>query len=85
MMMAELIDQTDFRHRLSALGVTINPDASPMCAARLAARCHQAQGVEGLDALVRELMGKRDVMLPCVREAIEAHLIPVLGNSPGSH
>ncbi|RKR06569.1 hypothetical protein C7446_0550 [Kushneria sinocarnis] len=82
MMIVELIDQTDFRERLSALGIEIHAQASPECAARLAARCHRARGVEGLEALVRELMGKRDILLPSVHEAIRTHLLPALEVSP---
>ncbi len=77
-MIVELIDGEDFRQRLVALGVHVPEQACPETAARLAAGCHRADGVEGLESAVREWLTKTDIMLPSVRAAIEAHLIPAL-------
>lgn len=79
-MIVELIDGEDFRQRLIALGVRIPAQACPETCARLAAGCHRANDVEGLDAAIRDLMQHTDVMLPSVREAIERHLMPALRN-----
>lgn len=78
MMVTELIDQDDFRERLKALGVCLPSDACPDVAARLALSKHAASGVEGLQELVRELMDKRDILLPSVRQALERYLLPGL-------
>lgn len=80
MMIVDLIDGEDFRQRLVALGVRIPEEACPQPCARLAAGCHRAKGIEGLEPAVRDLMQHTDVMLPSVREAIERHLLPVLSH-----
>lgn len=77
MMIVELIDGEDFRQRLVSLGVHIPEEACPETCARLAAGCHRAKGVSGLEEAIREMMQKTDVMLPSVRQAIERHLLPV--------
>lgn len=74
MMIVELIDGDDFRDRLVALGIHIPGEACPDTCARLARRCRAAGGAAGLDELVRELEEKREVLLPSVRAALEAHL-----------
>ncbi|GHB23995.1 hypothetical protein [Salinicola rhizosphaerae] len=76
MMIAELIDGEDFRQRLIALGVHVPEEACPETCARLAAGCHRTRGVEGLEASIRELMQHTELMLPSVKAAIEAHLLP---------
>lgn len=80
MMIVDLIDGEDFRQHLLALGVRIPEEACPETCARLAAGCHRAKGVEGLEPTVRALMQQTDVMLPSVRSAIERHLLPVLSH-----
>lgn len=77
MMIAELIDATDFRERLIALGVHIAEDADPETCARLAALKARRSGVPGLAELVQELLGKRDVLLPAVHGAIQTQLVPL--------
>ncbi|WP_110667943.1 hypothetical protein [Salinicola halophilus] len=74
----ELIDGEDFRQRLESLGVHVPPEAGPETCARLAANRHRANGVDGLDAAVREWLQKTDILLPSVRLAIERHLLPAL-------
>lgn len=78
MMIVELIDGDDFRNKLVALGVAIPKDACPETCARMARRKYLETGVADLEAVVTDLMSKTDVMLPSVRQAIEAHLLPVL-------
>lgn len=75
MMIVDLIDGDDFRRRVAALGVQLPEDACPETCARLALRKHHESGVPGLSELVDELMQRTDVMLPSVRQAIEAHLL----------
>ncbi|WP_136253520.1 hypothetical protein [Onishia niordana] len=78
MMIVELIDGDDFRSRLVDLGVAIPDGACPETCARMARRKYLEVGVPGLEEVVTELMSKTDVMLPSVRRAIEAHLLPML-------
>lgn len=78
MMIVELIDGDDFRDRLVALGIHIPAGACPESCARLARRCVLEGGVSGLAELVGELEGKREIMLPSVRQALETHLLPLV-------
>ena len=78
MMIADLFDSEDFRQRLVALGVRIPDNACPETCARMARLMHEQVGVEGLAALVAELEGRREVMLPSVRNALEQFLCPVV-------
>nr|WP_299380253.1 hypothetical protein [uncultured Halomonas sp.] len=78
MMIAELIDDDDFRARLVALGIAIPADAGPDECARLAWHQHTLGEVPGLQELVDELMSKTDILLPSVRQAIERFLLPAL-------
>jgi len=78
MMIVELIDGEDFRDRLVALGVTIPAGACPESSARLARRCALEGPMDGLAELVEELIGKRDILLPAVRQALETHLLPLV-------
>ena len=75
MMIVDLIDGDDFRARIQALGVRVGDDACPRTCARIALCKHREVGVPGLEDTVRELMRQRDVMLPSVRQAIEAFLL----------
>ncbi|MDI5892738.1 hypothetical protein [Halomonas rhizosphaerae] len=78
MMIVELIDGDDFRDRLVALGIRIPEGACPESSARLARRCALEGDVPGLAELVGELEGKREIMLPSVRRALETHLLPLV-------
>ncbi|MCL7941826.1 hypothetical protein M8009_16165 [Halomonas sp. ATCH28] len=78
MMIVELIDGDDFRDRLVALGIHIPEGACPESSARLARRCALEGGVPGLTELVGELEGKREILLPSVRRALETHLLPLV-------
>ncbi|TFH85499.1 hypothetical protein EQG41_16960 [Billgrantia azerbaijanica] len=84
MMIADLIDGDDFRHRLVALGVRIPDGACPETCARMARLMHEQVGVEGLAALVAELEAQREVMLPSVRTALEQILVPALAGEAKS-
>ncbi|WP_458526865.1 hypothetical protein [Onishia taeanensis] len=84
MMIVELIDGDDFRNRLVGLGVLIPDAACPETCARMARRKYLEVGVPGLEAAVTELMAHSDVMLPSVRRAIEAHLLPMMALSRSS-
>lgn len=84
MMIVELIDGDDFRNRLVALGVLIPDAACPETCARMARRKYLEVGVPGLESALAELMAHTDVMLPSVRRAIEAHLLPALELSRSS-
>lgn len=75
MMITELIDGDDFRQRLLALGIHVPEGACPDTCARLARCCRAEREVPGLEALVRELEAKREVLLPSVRRALETHLL----------
>nr|WP_298410674.1 hypothetical protein [uncultured Halomonas sp.] len=78
MMIAELIDDDDFRARLAALGIAIPADADPEECARITLHQHIQSEVPGLQTLVDELMSKSDILLPSVRQAIERFLLPAL-------
>ncbi|WP_227367684.1 hypothetical protein [Halomonas sp. M20] len=78
MMIAELIDDDDFRAQLVGLGVAIPADASPEECARITLHQHIQGGVPGLQALVDELISKTDILLPEVRQVIERFLLPAL-------
>ena len=84
MMIVELIDGDDFRNKLVDLGVAIPDAACPETCARMARRKYLELGVPGLEEAVAELMTHTDVMLPSVRRAIEAHLLPILTLSRSS-
>jgi len=78
-MIVELIDGDDFRDRLVALGIPIPEDASPDRCARLARQALEGEVplvVRPMAELVAELEGKRDILLPSVRQALETHLLP---------
>ena len=77
MMLADLIDQDDFRDRLTALGIALSEEQSPdECAALAAAWFKEADaaGQQALLALVAELTAEKGVVLPEVSEAIQNHL-----------
>nr|WP_298521849.1 hypothetical protein [uncultured Halomonas sp.] len=78
MMIAELIDDDDFRARLVDLGIAIPADAGPEECARITLHQHIQRGVPGLQRLVEELMSKSDILLPEVRQVIERFLLPAL-------
>ncbi|GHC22378.1 hypothetical protein [Aidingimonas halophila] len=78
MMIVDLIDGDDFRHRLVALGVRIPEGSCPETCARMALRRHRDVGVPGLREQVQEWMQHTDMMLPSVRQAIERFLLPGL-------
>ncbi|WP_048305903.1 hypothetical protein [Halomonas sp. PR-M31] len=78
MMIAELIDDDDFRARLVNLGVAIPADADPEECARRTLHQHIQGEVPGLQRLVEELMSKSDILLPEVRQVIERFLLPAL-------
>lgn len=75
MMIVELIDGDDFRARIQALGVRVSDDACPRTCARMALCKHREMGLPGLEDTIRELMQRRDVLLPSVRQAIEEYLL----------
>ncbi|WP_104203051.1 hypothetical protein [Billgrantia saliphila] len=79
MMIADLIDEQDFRERLLALGIDVPSNADPDTCARLAAQQHACRAVPGLPALVAGLEAQAGVMLPEVREALARHLRPAVG------
>jgi len=76
MMIVDLIDGDDFRNKLVGLGVLIPEGACPETCARMARRKYLETDVPDLEYTVSELMSHTDVMLPSVRRAIEAHLLP---------
>ncbi|EWH01977.1 hypothetical protein [Halomonas sp. BC04] len=78
MMIVELIDDSDFRERLVALGIPIPEEASPETCARLALHKHEEEGVPGLPDLVQVLGERTDIMLPSVRAALDQVLLPAL-------
>ncbi|WP_158772695.1 hypothetical protein [Cobetia sp. L2A1] len=78
MMIVDLIDQEDFRERLTRLGVRVPDNACPDTCARMALTKHADAGVPGLQELVRELVLQSDVLLPSVRLALEKYLLPGL-------
>ncbi|WP_027856535.1 hypothetical protein [Marinobacterium jannaschii] len=77
MMIADLIDQDDFRDRLIALGIELGQDDSPeQCAEKAAAwfATADSDSQQALIALVNELVADKGVVLPDVYEAIKLHL-----------
>ncbi|MCG6659843.1 hypothetical protein HOP52_19040 [Halomonas campisalis] len=79
MMIVELIDGDDFRDRLVALGLEVAAGASPEACAERAAAAYASGKLAGLPGLVDELVHRRDVVLPAVRDAIATQLLPALG------
>lgn len=79
MMIADLIDDDDFRMRLVALGIRIPENAGPETCARMALREHAENGVPGLEELIHDLMACTGAMLPSVRQAIEHYLLGQCG------
>lgn len=82
MMITELVDDDDFRQRLTDIGLVPPVDASPADLAEIAACRYQAGGLTALPDTVADLLRYKEVMLPEVREAIEHYLLPVV-NPPG--
>ena len=76
MMIVELIDQDDFREHLAAAGIPVPAGADPDEAARIALRASGDGDAPLLEETVTNLMRRRDVMHPSVRDAIETHLLP---------
>ena len=79
MMITELVDGEDFRQRLISIGLVPPVDANPAELAEIAACRYQAGGLTALPETVTDLLRYKDVMLPEVLEAIERHLVAVLG------
>lgn len=78
MMMAELIDQDDFRDRLVSLGFELPPGISAEAACQRVATGLCVDRARQLRRLVEDLLGGSATLLPAVREAINRHLLPAL-------
>ena len=78
MMIVDLIDGEDFRQRLTSLGVRIPEEACPETCARLAAGCHRARGVEGLEPALA-MFAKRGVGRVLCQEHVAGEVIKFYG------
>ena len=77
MMIADLVDQDDFRERLAGLGVPVSAGQAPKDCVREALRWRDAQNElvqQQLDTLFSELLKHADLVLPEVKNAIEEAL-----------
>jgi len=78
MMIADLIDQDDFRERLRALGFNVSPEASADEACRQALTALTQERATALRQLIQELLSGSAALLPVVRQAIDQQLLPGL-------
>ncbi|OMH39280.1 hypothetical protein [Motiliproteus sp. MSK22-1] len=79
MMIADLVDQDDFRERLISIGVPLCADLSPgeSVRAALAWRERQDESVrQQLDQLFQTLLENADLLLPEVKSAILSPSLP---------
>ena len=74
MMIADLVDQEDFRERLQQLGVPVTRDLDPEACVATAMSWRESQdqaGQQQLDTLFQELLKHADLVLPEIKLAIE--------------
>ncbi len=76
MMIADLVDQDDFRERLTELGVALAADLSPEQCVAEALQWHglQPQPETRLAELFNALLKHADLLLPEVKQAVERGL-----------
>ncbi|MBY4678384.1 hypothetical protein [Marinobacterium arenosum] len=77
MMIADLIDQDDLYERFSCIGVPLRQDSDPATQCRQAACWFEKQDAERRSAMIKlmdELVAKRELMLPEVRQALDTYL-----------
>ncbi|MDH2431366.1 hypothetical protein WH50_09175 [Pokkaliibacter plantistimulans] len=79
MMIADLIDQDDFRSLLKGLGIPVGTHSDVMSCCQQALEWQQRSGGSSLKALVKTLLDKRDSLHPEVCQAVERILVPGLG------
>lgn len=78
MMIADLIDQDDFRDRLVSLGFELPPGISAEDACQRVATGMCADRARVLRKMIEELLSGSATLLPAVREAINRDLLPAL-------
>lgn len=83
MMIADLIDQDDFRDRLRALGFNVTPAATADEACRQAVMGLNQERAQALRQLIQELLSGSAALLPAVRQAIDQQLLPALAQPRG--
>ncbi|MDR6234308.1 hypothetical protein [Pseudomonas oryzihabitans] len=81
MMIADLIDQDDFRDRLRALGFNVTAEASADEASRQALTALTPERANVLRQLIQELLSGSAALLPAVRQAIDQQLLPALAQA----
>ncbi|KTT41397.1 hypothetical protein SB5_02420 [Pseudomonas oryzihabitans] len=81
MMIADLIDQDDFRDRLRALGFNVSAEASADEACRQALTALTQERAVALRQLIQELLSGSAALLPAVRQAIDRQLLPALAQA----